>query len=251
MNKILALIVLTFTFCYGAVVNACVSEGLGVGLVAHYKFNNNANDEMATNNATAYNITSSTNRICSENSAYSFNGTDSYIEKMNPTSSLNIGSNSWSVSAWIKTNSSDYMEIVSHYECGWNPYCGGAPDAALYELTIINGDIEWFVRDDNGGRFLVDTNGLSLNNGKWHHIVGVLNRNTSKTSIYVDSELIIQGSCSGITTISDAGSPLEIGRVFIRGWGSPDLYFSGNIDDVRIYNRALSDCEVAELYYKD
>jgi len=69
MNRILALISLTLTFWYGTVVNAFISEGLSVGLVANYMFNNNATDETNTNNATAYNTTSSTDRICSENGA--------------------------------------------------------------------------------------------------------------------------------------------------------------------------------------
>src|SRR5262249_50901277 len=49
-------------------------------------------------------------------------------------------------------------------------------------------------------------------------------------------------------TDTNAAIPLEIGRHYIFNWGSPEYYYSGKIDDISIYNRALSTQEVDTLF---
>ena len=91
------------------------------------------------------------------------------------------------------------------------------------------------------------TQSVNISDGNWHHIVGVLDRNSSKIEIFVDglfkSSKII--TLEGDTPNSSA--PFEIGRKYIV-WGEPNGYFLGLIDDIRIYNRVLSESEIKQLY---
>jgi hypothetical protein len=93
---------------------------------------------------------------------------------------------------------------------------------------------------------LVLSNG---SNGKWHQAVATWNGST--ISLYVDG-------VSDATAVSFSGSlrtnqtnSLTIGAddAAIGAGSTPLNYFNGTIDDVRIYNRALSATEVANLYH--
>ena len=77
--------------------------------------------------------------------------------------------------------------------------------------------------------------------GVWHHIVGTYNGMVQK--LYVDGNLDNQDALSG--AIPDNGADVHIGYEAAGFSGSP---FSGIIDDLRLYNRALSASEVKQLY---
>ena len=66
-------------------------------------------------------------------------------------------------------------------------------------------------------------------------------------ALFVDGASEATTSIAGFAEVNDGGSPLEIGRVLAQGWGSPSSYFIGMMDDVRIYDRALSGVEVEQL----
>lgn len=78
--------------------------------------------------------------------------------------------------------------------------------------------------------------------GKWHHVVGTYNPGTAQ-SIYIDGVLIETGGATN--NIASTGSDILIGATLSN---APTNFFNGKIDDARIYNRALSDAEVKNLY---
>ncbi|MSU44781.1 hypothetical protein EXS45_01190 [Candidatus Nomurabacteria bacterium] len=80
---------------------------------------------------------------------------------------------------------------------------------------------------------------LSLN--KWVHVVATLVDATGSAVIYIDG---VQNNTNTFTiTRGDTAQPLEIGRN-----SNNSTFFNGPIDDVRIYNRALTAAEVMQLY---
>jgi hypothetical protein len=82
--------------------------------------------------------------------------------------------------------------------------------------------------------------------GDWYHVVGVRDAADQKLKLYVNGELVGQSDVCGGTTPS---GPLTIGR---GQWsGNPVDYWPGTIDDVRVFDRALSDAEVAQVYAGD
>jgi hypothetical protein len=76
-------------------------------------------------------------------------------------------------------------------------------------------------------------------NGAWHHILA--RQEGSNAALYVDGQQCVSGT---LPPIGNAPTSISIGRFDSPGFS----YFNGRIDDVRLYNRALSDAEVAELY---
>jgi hypothetical protein len=75
-------------------------------------------------------------------------------------------------------------------------------------------------------------------NGNWHHIVAKQDGTTA--SLYVDGLLCASGA---VPPIGNAANSITIGRFD----GGDPYYFTGRIDEVRIYNRALSDAEISQL----
>src|SRR5690606_23446111 len=82
--------------------------------------------------------------------------------------------------------------------------------------------------------------------GEWYHVVGVRDAADQKLKLYVNGELVGQTDVCGGTTPS---GPLTIGRA--QWGGHPTDYWPGTIDDVRVFARALSDAEVAQVYEGD
>ncbi len=217
------------------------------GLVAEWHFDGDAKDSSGNgNDGTIYGATFVDGK---SGKGLSFNGVSDYVERsFDP--SFTPGTKSWTVEAWIKapSRSDGDGEIISWYRCGANPSCN-TPDNAMYELWIDeNNKAGWQVIDDNGNKDRI----ISLSDvadDRWHFIVGTFDPSQHFMKLYVDGQLINSTSVP-LYSINDGGVhiPFEIGRVFRTGWGNPDGYFKGIIDEVRIYNHALSAEEIKALY---
>ena len=86
--------------------------------------------------------------------------------------------------------------------------------------------------------------GSDIADGRWHYVVGV--RKGQKIYLYVDGEKVAEGKTPG-KVAGDNLAPLRIGGFGVSRYKS--WAFEGEIDEVRIYNRALSDDEIRERYY--
>ncbi len=234
MKKIGFLILaLAVVFVFDNITHADLNDGL----VAHYPFNGNANDESGNgNDGTVYGATLTTDRDENPNSAYSFDGNGDYI-LISDSPSFTF-SNEMTISAFIQLSgygTGKYPRIIEKYdfetnnrEWAFEMDSGGH----LYHFWSKDGG------DVNATYFLTDWV-ASLN--KWYHVAAVLSNGNLK--LYVDGEQKLDKT-SGITSIHDGSSSVSIGAAY---YGNTS-YFNGKIDDIRIYNRALSDAEVKELY---
>src|SRR5690606_13207281 len=87
--------------------------------------------------------------------------------------------------------------------------------------------------------------GASINDGSWHHVLAVLKRGeTDLKEIYVDGEFINSNTQDAGWNI-DSTQPLDIGTY--NGNTNPAYFFPGQIDDVRIYNYALSPAQILKV----
>jgi hypothetical protein len=216
-----------------------------VGLISWWPGDGNANDIVGPSSALAGGgVSYAAGKV---GQAFSFDGSTGYVEKISPDSSLNIRTQSWTVSAWIQSSYSgtDVLEIVSRYACGWDCSSGNAAD---YLFALDGSGRASFEVRDSSGNDVMTTGTSNLRDGAWHLVTGVLGRSGAQLSIYVDGALQNSVSSSAIGDIYDSGSPLEIGRFFRQGWASPLDYFSGLIDEVQIYNRALAASEIQAIY---
>ncbi len=167
-----------------------------------------------------------------------FDGADDYVEA---TGYLGIGgSQVRTCCAWIRTIESSGSILT---------YGSGS---VLYGewLFILNGEGRLQL-GINGGNIIGTT---IVSDGQWHHVAVVLEAPISGPVKVQDLRLYIDGLPElGIYTNPDAefhtelSFPVRIGVKESGVGGVLGLFFSGQIDDVRIYNRSLSEAEIAEL----
>lgn len=201
------------------------------GLAGYWAFNGNANDLSGNNNhgAMVGNVTLTADRFNAPNSAYQFNG-HGYIGVPNSTS-LCICKDV-SVSVWIKTANQwhgvwgDIVQKGSKFNRNYE-LAIGCGDKAIWD-DFTRGRENWSIKSKSG-----------VSDGKWHHLVGTWDGQTVK--LYVDGVCEKQEQCSSARIPNS--EPLLIGY-----GGLPFTYFKGVIDDLQIYNRALSENEVLALY---
>ena len=157
--------------------------------------------------------------------ALSFNGTSNRVD-INDASSLDL-TTGMTLEAWVyPTSSTGWRTIIMKERSGGLTYAIYANNnASRPEVDIRIGGID---------RSVTGTAALPLN--AWTHLAATYNGTTLR--LYVNGTQVGSLSISGSITVS--ASPLRIG-------GSTTLsgrYFAGRIDEVRIYNRALSQAEI-------
>ncbi|MGA1979517.1 MAG: LamG-like jellyroll fold domain-containing protein [Sedimentisphaerales bacterium] len=211
---------LLFSFC--STVNA------EPNLISWWKFDegsgNIAYDSAGSNNGTITGATWTTEGKI--NGALSFDGSDDYVALSNFT----VYTNNGTISLWFKT-SADFSANYGGYG-----YLISANNQYYSYLTIAgNGTAPYNIvgETDSQDDYYVIAMGV-VPVGEWNHIVVSFNNKTAKT--------YLNGALVDTRTISN--SLLTLNRI----GGRALEFFKGEIDDVRIYNRALSAEEVEELY---
>jgi hypothetical protein len=180
--------------------------------------------------------------------AWLLNGTGQWLDR-GADSNFTPGSRSWSVAAWVRTGAApNFCVVLEWYRCGANPLCGNQ-DGAYYILSLGDGHATWDVRDDTANDFTLSDTFQNLADGQWHFLVGTLASDSDSMKLFVDGALRKSAvGPSGNLSSGGVAIPLEVGRHFRTGWGVPDFYFPGAIDEVRIYDNALSAAAVTALY---
>ena len=211
---------------------------LDTGLAAYYPFTGNANDSSGNgNNGTINGCTLTSDRFGNNNSAYNFNGISNYISVAN-SSSLNITGNQISICYWIKFN--PLLNDLNDKGISKGGYdLGSGYELDMNNNTLVSGGIHF-----NGayGGYLV--NNINQFGNKWIHVAASFNYGTC--NIYING--IIQSSISTgnvFRNIVQNNYPLLIGT---RTPGNSYVgYLNGQMDEVRIYNRALTQSEITYL----
>lgn len=202
---------------------------LNAGLVAWYPFDGNANDASENqNNGTAYNLLGGPNPAGQANKAMYFNGTNSWVEVPN-SPSLMSPTNGLTLTGWINSQIN-----IANFLCKIN---GPSMNPFQYRTGI----------DANLDTYYFGFNGQDYNSGssipipinEWFHYAVTYNGDSIK--FYINGVLSSKVKQPG--TIIPNDQRLEIGRdahgpiEWVKGW----------LDELRIYNRALSAEEIQNL----
>jgi hypothetical protein len=177
--------------------------------------------------------------------ALNFDGVDDYVDAS--TSSVLKPAFPFSVSTWVMLPSgSSSMRITTGETTNYGPYSG-------YTLVIAPSSI--YAQTGNRSatcastaRDTFTTTATTLNTGQWYHVVAVFTDLTS-FSIYVNgSSVSVAQSGNNTSAMAYSGSaPLRIGIWYDACTGTTK-YHTGQADEVRVYNRALSSTEISALY---
>ncbi len=201
-------------------------------LIAYYPFEGNANDESGNgNNGVVSGAVLTTDKNGNANSAYLFDGTGDSIECPN---SLLLSPDQITISVWV--NPTEILEQDRYIIFRSNNYFidamrgwGGANKPHFYMYDAAAASVS-------------ASSSVSLIAAQWNHLVGTYDGSTMR--MYLNNNLV--GSAVLIPPLNHPVSNLIIGAYTTVP--SSTAGFNGIIDEVRIYNRALSSTEVANLY---
>ena len=198
---------------------AAPQNPLLTGLVAFWKLDN-VNDASGNgNNLTNTNASFAAGRI--GNAAY-FDGT-AYLTK---NDGLAVSGTDVSITGWFKNIGSDYEDFLVG--------CGPA-DNAMY-IVRVGGDLKTSVSENNSELY---AGGSGADDGEWHFFA--VTRTASVKKIWLDQTVATSSSSFGSL---NAFSPFALGS----NWDNSYLLLDGYLDAVGLWNRALTDAEIAQLY---
>jgi chitodextrinase len=201
------------------------------GKVADYQFNGDGTDETTFgNHADISSATLATDRFGFGNSALLLNGTSSEVSAAN---GAQLNSGTTTVSFWVKVNS-----LPGNGEAFLFSY-GGWQERFKLSLPT-HGKVVWTTNHTNGISDMDAGGGNELPVGIWKQVVVVHDGTSDK--IFIDGVLKATKAVAGL--LNPTTKPLGIGYNAIDGGN----WFDGLLDDIAIYNYALSDTEIGALY---
>ena len=168
--------------------------------------------------------------------ALSFNGANSYIAT--PVASAASFAHSLTLSAWITTTNAARTEAI------FSKYDAAGREAGYIFATDLNGHLNLHIGGTNilgGPHSATDT--TKINDGQWHHVMAVLSFENQTITFYVD------GNATSTTPVQmvpgDGGATLQLGQNPYTPYG---YCFTGSMDEVQIYSRALTASEASTVY---
>lgn len=210
------------------VFNITVTNAVITGLVGAYSFSEGTGTSTADRSGTNNNGTLSGatwTAAGKTGNALSFNGTNAMVT-IADAASLRL-TTGLTLEAWVQPTGS-----LTNWRTILLKENGAGLAYALYGNTNTNRPGLW-LEGNAGEKFTTGTAQLALN--VWSHVAATFDGTTLR--MYVNGTQV--GTLVGASSINVSTSPLRIGGN--APWGE---YFQGTIDDVRIYNRALSAAEI-------
>jgi hypothetical protein len=230
----------SFFICIAVVLVAVVNVA-NADLISHWKFDETGGtivaDSKDGNPGTIYGAASwSAGKL---GNALNFNGTNTYVD-VGDKDNLDFGATtSFTIAAWIKAiQTPQGGAIVLKRRVG-----GEGTFYEGYKFVLSNNKLYLGMQDNSGNRKDIFGNTVVADN-QWHHIAAVRDVSSDKLYLYLDGEPDATPVTDNTTGTLATSQSFWIGRQPYY-----NSYFNGGIDDVRIYNQALSAEEVRQLYF--
>ena len=216
------------------------------GLVGWWPFNGNANDESGNgNNGTVNGATLTTDRNNVASKAFNFNGTSNFIST-NPSNQA--FPNGISISIWAKinglnTNTDCNLGCAQFLVSRSNDFSNGHFKIAYSQNSVATGGQKFWgtINSASGSGNANGTTSYAYPQTTWNHIV--LTYNNSQIKLYVNG--ILNVTTNYTTPITNINSLIYFGR---HTYATYPYFVNGKLDDIGIWNRALTTCEVTNLY---
>jgi len=135
------------------------------------------------------------------------------------------------VAAWIKTSSVTSNGSIVALGYAWRLNGGSGGNVAFQVM--------------NTSPVSAATGSIPVDDGKWHHVAGAYDGTEYK--LYIDGRTNVSVASSGVLLGGATAYYGTVGAHYKRSDGAPKMFFNGLIDDVRIYDRVLSEEEMREI----
>jgi len=204
------------------------------GLIARWPGEGNANDVIGANNGTPIGGVTFKPGIVGQ--AFVLDGTNGFI----CTSTAITNPENFTLEFWLKTTTTQGGVLM-----GFGDSQTGTSSNYDRHIYLDNsGKLHFGVF--NSGTQMADSV-ASYNDGYWHHVAAIMSTGAG-TSLYVDGALVSNNPSA--TRAQDYSGWWRIGENNLHDWPSApsSYYFNGLIDEVSIYDRALSSAEVQAIY---
>lgn len=169
-----------------------------------------------------------------------FDGVDDYVTTTNATTTYQYPDTTFTVTGWFKKTGTSNGYLVTQGGCygGWGVY-------------LPSGTIQVQIRSAGscgGDAARRNSSTTTLNDGAWHHFAAIVTTSTT-VSASNDISIYIDGALNQGSIVRD-GNPYAITSTnLMLGLSSfAGGYFSGSLDEMRVYNRALTEAEIKSLY---
>lgn len=221
--------------CYdvdeGNVTDGCSPWGVNALLVMH----NHTADSSSYSQTIDGNsgVTASTGQV---GNGYNFTASSSeYINVSDPTLQITTGG-AYTLMAWVKPS-----DLAANYGI---MHLGDAGDSRISMMVRTDGTIFSYAQGQT--TYCMHTDAVSsgsLTAGQWSHVAIVIDLSGSGYQ-YINGVQDGSDDCSGCGTFSDTGKVLVGSHT---PWGL-EMFFNGDMDEARVYNRSLSADEVLFIY---
>lgn len=209
-----------------------------------FGFNGSVNDESINNinGSIIGNVSLTQDRFGNNNSAYNFGTTGSYIDYGDVDEVE--GTDSLTVSVWLYANSlgdlppwNQTIPVLSKW------YSSTANDVNSFNFVLAGDTMVMSFSDNVNDESVYSPLNFSIN--EWVHIAFTFDR--GQVNVYQNG-VLINDSTLTVQSIYNSTEGFTIGDWFYDV--SPSFYqtFLGNLDDIGIWNRVLTECEIQALY---
>ena len=153
-----------------------------------------------------------------------------------------LNSNNLTISAWVNLNgkvgrySNRSYSIVSR----WDYENNGTPDERISYAFFINPDLNI----EFGGKGQVINSDIPITLNEWYHVAITID--SWEVKIYLNGSLIHKEDVNGDLTLPNNDNNLILGER--RQYNGYWYHFDGKLDDVGMWGRALTPCEINDLY---
>jgi hypothetical protein len=242
-----AKLIVVACFVFAACPAILAQVNLTQNLKMYLPFTGNVADASGNGNVvTVSGATLITDRFGAANSAYHFDGVNDFMSIVNGAGMK--PTYPFSFSCWIKIISSNPQVSVNHVYNNDYTIPGTNYDGAIFNVPVTG---IWQASVGDGGPTNPSNRRTKATNqivpfGTWHHIAAVVNSATSM-KLYIDCAEV-PGSYSG-TGSGLVYTPNGQGMIARGNGGGGENYLNADLDEMRFYDRALTDQEIIALYY--
>ena len=231
---LLSLVILLLSFSALAQPPAYVPTN---GLVGWWPFSGNANDESGNgNDGTVNGATLTTDRFGTANAAYDFDGVNDFIDISSIAGSIQ-DSNGFTLNCWFN---SGFNTTTTAWDNAIFSANFQSPMDNIFRICL-NYSGQVYLGVANSGI----TYGTGLNDNQWHMLTFTREPGAASQSYYIYLDQTLIGSGSAVIA-------WETATIFAIGAehddGTTNDFYTGLIDDIGIWNEALTECEISDLY---